>query len=140
MHRSFLQLTVKLIFSLVLLGMLAACAATPSQKKEGIEVRIQARWDGLISGDYASAWEYYSPGFRSANSAVDLEIYWRSRQVETLDATYKSHECTDTLCDVMVDMTYKVMKPVRGLDEWKNNKVIKEKWILTENEWWFVQE
>jgi hypothetical protein len=118
--------------------MLGACAAMPAVKKDGIEQRAQTRWDALIAGEYSTAWALYSPGYRSANSAVDLEISWRSRRVQSVAGVYDSHECTENLCTVKINLTYKVIKPVAGVDEWQNSKIIKEKWILAENEWWYL--
>ncbi len=130
----------RLWLSIALALALAGCATAPMQKKDGLEMRSQARWDALIGGNYEEAWALYSPGHRSSQSVVDLEISWRMRRVQIISAVYDSHSCDEYLCQVGIMLTYKIDRPVTGLEVWENTKVFEEKWIFAEDQWWYLPE
>jgi hypothetical protein len=116
------------------------CAASPAVRDRLIAERAQARWDALLSSDYARAYGYMSPGYRSAHSAADFEIDFRSRRVQYTSADYLGHDCIDASCTVKIKVGYKVVRPVAGLSEWKSTDVIEERWINTDGEWWYLPE
>ena len=122
--------------------LMAGCASTSSlgARDKQIQERAQARWDALLAGDYATAYSYASPGYRSATSAVDFEIAFRLRRVQYTSADYKEHSCEEAVCKVRMEIGHKVIRPVAGLPEWKSAGVIEERWIKTDGEWWFLPE
>ena len=126
----------------VVLALLAGCAtvAPAPTTDDIIAERAQARWDALLARDYATAYSYYSPGFRSRASATDLEIKIRLQRVRWTAAKYRDHTCTGDTCTVRVDVTYEVNAPVPGVSVWKGVQLIEEHWVRTSGEWWYVPE
>ena len=120
--------------------MLGACATSPAARDKVIQERAQARWDALLARDYATAYEYLSPGYRSATSATDFEIAFRSRRLQYLSAEYQGHDCEESACTVRMKLGYKIVRPVAGLPEWNSNSVVQERWINSGGKWWYLPE
>ena len=119
---------------------LASCGGTTPVKadKNPVAERSQARWDMLLAGDYAGAYEYLSPGFRSGTSLTDFEMSMRLRKVRYEQIQYQSHECQESVCTVKLEANYLVGAPVPGLKEYRGSSVIEEQWINTGSEWWYL--
>jgi hypothetical protein len=126
---------------LVLLAvmLLSACATTSTASPENIvKERAQARWDALLDGDFATAYSYYSPGYRSAMTVVDFEIGIRMRKVQYRTAEYQGHSCEKNVCTVRFKVGYQVATPVPGLGDWESDGMVSEQWIKSNSEWWFL--
>jgi len=126
---------------LVLLAvmLLSACATTSTASSEDIvKERAQARWDALLNGDFATAYSYLSPGYRSTITVVDYEIGIRMRKVQYRTAEFQDHSCENNVCTVRFKVAYLVARPVPGMAEWENNSTVPEQWIKSNNEWWFL--
>lgn len=128
-YRLFVMMLVAIILS--------ACAAAPSVEKD-IEIRAQARWDALLAKDYATAYSYHSPGYRSSTSVVDFEIAQRVRRVVWTGAKVEGSSCSGDVCTVNTLTSYRVIRPVPGMTKWENDSVTPEKWVRTNGQWWFV--
>ena len=129
------------VIGLILLAamLLSACATTSSVSPEEIvKERAQARWDALLTGDFATAYSYLSPGYRSANTVVDYEIGIRVRKVQYRTAEYQGHSCEKNLCTVHFKVGYRVARPVPGMDNWESYSTVSEQWIESNGEWWFL--
>lgn len=127
--------------ALLCLSTLAACAMTANDNRDReIPQRAQARWDALLGKDYAAAYAYATPGFRSSNSPTDFEIEVRSRRVRYTAAEYLEHSCDDAACTVKLSVEYTVVRPAAGIPEWKSTSVVEERWVYSEGEWWFLPE
>lgn len=122
---------------LFVLAMLSACAANPAAENDVAE-RAQARWNALLAEDYETARSYYSPGYRSAKSAVDLGIDIRTRKVKYRSATYKDQNCEKDTCTVRMEIGYEVTRPVPGLAKWESKSIVSEKWLKSDGQWWFL--
>lgn len=120
--------------------LLAACAASPAARDELLQQRAQARWDALLAGDFAAAYEYFSPGYRSGKSVADFEIDIRSRRVQYVSAAYQQHACDETACTVKMLVGYRVVRPVAGVPEWNSTSLVEERWINSGGSWWFLPE
>ena len=131
------QKSRSVIMVLYVLAAVSACAANPPADNVVAE-RAQARWDALLAGDYAAAYVYYSPGYRSSKSAVDLGMDIRTRKVKYRSAQYQDQSCEKDTCTVRVEVGYEVTKPVPGLNKWESKSIISEKWIKSDGEWWFL--
>jgi hypothetical protein len=127
---------------MVSLVVLAGCATTsPTAARDTlIQQRAQARWDAILARDYATAYAYATPGYRSATSATDFEIDLRSRRVQYTSGAYKDHSCEEAACTVRISVGYKVARPVAGLSEWNGNSLLEEQWVFSQGEWWFLPE
>ena len=126
---------------LVLLAvmLLSACATTSTASSEDIvKERAQARWDALLNGDFATAYSYLSPGYRSTITVVDYEIRVRMRKVQYRTAEFQDHSCEKNVCTVRFKVGYSVVRPVPGMTEWENNSMVPEQWIKSDGDWWFL--
>jgi hypothetical protein len=129
---------VRATMGVLLLALVSACATVAPTQDEIIAERVQARWDALIARDYAKAYSYYSPAYRSRSTAVDLEIKLRMQRVKWIGAKYVSHSCSGDVCTVDVDLKYQMAKPVPGVSSWGSVNRIQEQWIKVDGQWWFV--
>ena len=124
------------VLLLVFVFGLAGCAG-PGAKPEGgadsqgvVAKKAQSRWDALIKGDLAAAYEYLSPGTRSM---VSLEAYkikirpglWKKVDVDSVT-------CERDRCDVVIMLEYSY----RGM----KSKVtpLNEIWLQEGGSWWYV--
>ena len=126
---------------LVLLAvmLLSACATTSTASSEDVvKERAQARWDALLKGDFATAYSYLSPGYRSTITVVDYEIRVRMRKVQYRTAEFQDHSCEKNICTVRFKVIYSVVRPVPGMAEWENNSTVPEQWIKSDGDWWFL--
>ena len=119
---------------------LTACATSPAARDKAIQQRAQDRWDALLAKDYATAYSYLSPGYRSSVSVTDYEINVRARRVQYVSAEYRSHRCEEAACTVEIMVGYKVDRPLTGLPEWKGSSMVEERWVFTDGKWWFLPE
>ena len=131
--------SVVTVLALLAVILLSACASTSTASSEDIvQERAQARWDALLNGDFATAYSYLSPGYRSTITVVDYEIGIRMRKVQYRMAEYQSHSCEKNVCTVRFKVGYSVVRPVPGMAEWENNSTVPEQWIKSDGEWWFL--
>ena len=129
------------VFMLLLVFLLSACATTTTttpSTDELVKERAEARWEALLSRDYASAYSFYSPGYRSTASVTDFEIEIRLRRVRWTTAEYLKHDCNENTCSVRFRVGYRVSSPVPGVDTWDGYDVITDKWVKTGGEWWYL--
>ena len=115
-----------------LMGSAPAAGASPASTDaaaQQVTARSQLRWNALLKGDMAVAYQFISPGGRSLMSLEQYRPrvntgFWRGAKV-------KEASCAAETCDVtvLVDMT------IEGV---KFTNPIKESWILDAGKWWFV--
>jgi hypothetical protein len=117
---------------------LPGCASSPVSKEDTVQQRAEQRWEAIFARDYAAAYEFYSPGYRSKYSAVDMEIAMRVQKVRWFSADYVDLSCEEKACKVRFDLGYRVAAPVPGVDVFTGWERVEEQWIHTSGEWWFV--
>lgn len=119
---------------------LAACATTPGGGSGGGAVvdRANARWQALVTGDFPTAYSYYSPGYRSSKTVGDFELSMRLRKVQFRGAEYADHECEGESCVLKFNVQYSIASPVPGLTKWESKTILEERWIRTQGEWWYL--
>lgn len=114
---------------------LAGCAtinvdSAPEEKAKVITQRAEARWELLIKGDLAGAYQYLSEGSKSATSLDQYKAKikpgkWREAKVEKV-------ECEREICRVSVQITYDV-KRMKGIQT-----PLTERWIIENGSVWYV--
>ncbi len=131
-----------LLLAFMMTGVLLSACASRTPVPEGpdnfIAERAQNRWDALLAGDFETAYAFYSPGYRSSTSMIDLAFKIRSRRVRWTSAQYKEHRCVENSCTVLFDVGFTVNKPVPGLNKWDGSNIMEEKWVKTDEQWWFL--
>ncbi len=127
---------VKRLGALLLVFGLVGCAGTEIKsntardRQEVVGKRAQLRWDALVKGDLAAAYEYLSPGTRSM---VSLDVYknkirpglWQRARVESVS-------CEVDQCEVnlLVEYSYREMKAAESQ--------VKELWLFDSGDWWYI--
>lgn len=135
------------LLSCVSVALAAGCAAVPADsdgwrqsQREVLISRAEARWDGLIGGDYARAYSYSSPDYRSV---VSLQQYQRKfgrivnwRLARAKDVSYDS----PTVASVSVEVTYQVGGSKVSGETVENVKLMTEKWLYKDGGWWYTDQ
>lgn len=119
------------VFGLVL----GACASLGAggSPEEVVKARSQQRWDLMMKGDMAGAYEFLSP---ASKASVPKENYlkrrtggrfWRSVSTQKV-------ECAKDTCKVTLELLYDLSPDVKNL-----KREIVETWIMDEGAWWLVE-
>ena len=115
---------------------LAACAGTG--KSNGIEARAQTRWDLVLAGNLAEAYEYLSPGVRSSIGSFDYQRSLLITAVRWTSAEVLEAECSEDACSVKVNVDFMVVGALPGVTKFEGKQVITENWVRMDGQWWFV--
>ena len=118
---------------------LAGCATTTSNSPEQHVAKLaQERWDLVLAGDYVEAYEYYSPGYRSAVDLTDYIVEMKVRRVRWISADMKDISCEENVCKLKWQIGYEVFQPVPGMERWSHFTQMEDDWILLNGKWWYV--
>lgn len=107
-------------------------------QKEVLETRAVDRWNALIKRDMEKAYSYTSPEYRSVVSLQQYagkygrSVEWRMARV--VNVSYDG----PAVATVSVEVTYRVGLPGSGGEMFESPKLIFEKWIYKDREWWFT--
>ena len=122
------------ILAVVISGAVAGCAGgfpgVRQDPKQVVAERAQQRWDALVAGDVAKAYSFLSPGTRQAVTLVQYSGgirlgFWKKVQVQGV-------ECPkEDLCEASVLAEYQRGQTIAT--------PLRERWILSEGNWWYVQ-
>ena len=128
----------KAIFLLAYVVIFATACAGNSPKSDSVKERAQLRWESILSNDLDTAYNLYSPGYRSAHSRVDYEIDLRTMRVQWTSAEYIDQECDADRCLVNFRVGFRVHRPVPGLEVFDSKSIVQDTWVKTGGEWWYV--
>lgn len=117
--------------------LLSACA-TPVSKEIQVEQRATARWETLLSGDLAGAYEYLSPGYRSSVTSIQYQQSIVRQQVQWTSAKYLESTCEETTCNVNILVGFTVYGALPGVKSFDGTKDIEESWVLISGNWYLV--
>lgn len=140
----------------VLLGLavllLAACGSTgetrpaPKEAAEAkpayrmaVEQRAQARWDALIARDIATAWQFFTPGYRQLNdeSAYGSDVL--NRPTQWLQAEAERSECDgEDTCTVVVRVRVQAFMPGGGGRPMEVDTWVRESWLKLDGVWYHL--
>jgi hypothetical protein len=119
--------------------MLSACATT-SRTEKSIEARVTARWDTLLAGDLAGAYEFLSPGYRSSVSSLQYQRSLLIKRVQWKGARYIRSECKEITCKVAISLDYVLHGALPGVTSFDGTQTVYESWVLADGQWYFVPE
>lgn len=123
---------------------LAACASGGGSRpvatgKDALETRAVERWNLLIAGKTAEAYEYLSAGVRSTKSREQYATEMGNRPVKWESIAYQSKECAEPdACMVKLVLNYSVELPLVGVGRVHSPAVIVERWIALDKNWYHV--
>ena len=119
--------------------LLAACATTSRDVAEQqLRERSMARWDALLSGDLAGAYEYLSPATRSSVSSLQYQRSILLQRVIWKGAEYIEENCQETTCKVKISLDFVVQGALPGVQSFADTQVVDETWLLVDGTWYFV--
>jgi hypothetical protein len=116
--------------------LLFSCAGTGNSNN--IEVRAQTRWDSLLGGDLAGAYEFLSPGLRSSIGSLDYQRVLLMTKVRWTAAEVLESECDEDACTVKVNIKFLLLGAVPGVKKFEGHQVISESWVRVDGQWWYV--
>lgn len=117
---------------------LAGCASQTVVAPETlIRQRAAERWNALIAGDFASAYGFSAPSFKSIVSQdafrgrIGSAVIWLGTEITQVD-------CAEVVqCKVKLRLDF---KPVLGGGaSQKMSTYIDETWLLEDGQWWIFQ-
>jgi hypothetical protein len=120
------------------LSLLAGCATTDTQPPaQGVKERAMARWDALLGGDLAAAYEYLTPALRSSVSPIAYQRSILLQKVQWTGAKYIGESCEETVCKVTLSIDFVVRGALPGVRSFKDSDEIEETWLLVDGDWYY---
>lgn len=134
------------IFTPLLVALLsAACAGGAGVRsnetaEQTIARRALERWDLLIAKQPEAAWDYLTPGYRSAHDEQSYVTSMRNRPVTWDKVEYKSMECDESVasCFVRLQVTFRVRSSLGMVGEITAQQEIGERWLQLDNDWYVL--
>lgn len=111
-----------------------------AERDHVLRQRVHERWDALMKKDYATAYQFEMPVFRSAYSLQEYQrgfgddIVWEKVEVDRL--LFQG----DDVATIYLNMQYHPAKHVMEGVMPKITSMMTEKWILVDGQWWHVPE
>lgn len=120
---------------------LAGCQQEAEQRpaSEVVQERAQARWDALVDEEFATAWDYYTPGFRQMAPRDQFAADMDARPVQWNAASVISVECQeeDSKCEVLTEVTYQPSGGPKELQSVEVTRDLREEWLFMDGQWWY---
>ena len=106
MKRIVSHIKLNLAGAALCLLLLSGCATTTTQDapETTLEERAMARWDALLGGDLAAAYEFLTPAFRSSVSSLQYQRSILIQKVKWTGAKFIEENCEDTNCKVKISL------------------------------------
>ena len=129
---------------------LAGCASTGKIESAGsaeataaaddVEVRSKQRWEALLAKDYATAYQYLTPGHRAKVTAERYGAQVSVLPVKWTSAEVLASECVEDRCDVRVNLGFRVRSHLPGVGWIDSKQVVVEKWLRLDGAWYYLPE
>ncbi len=112
--------------------------AWQESQRDVLKQRAEARWQAVIKSDLDAAYLFTTPEYRSV---VTVQQYkgkygrvanWRVARV--VNVSYD----VPAVATVSVEVTYRVLLPGSGGEAVETRKLISEKWIYKNRDWWYT--
>jgi hypothetical protein len=126
----------------VLMIVLATPMAVNGQSDNAVQKlasRAMDRWTSLLEQRLSDAYQYESPAYRKI---IDVENYKAGfgGTIEWLSAEVVNAEILEPgeSAEVSVNLSYQIHRPLAGTIKYR--RVIKEVWVMQDDEWWHLTE
>jgi hypothetical protein len=117
---------------------LAGCAGMQQAPEEVVLERAQARWDALLTGNLAEAYEYLSPGYRSAVSLNSWQRAWLTQKINRTGARVTESDCAEDTCNVTISIDYVLIGAIPGVGRLDKTTTIDEDWVRVSGQWYHL--
>jgi hypothetical protein len=130
---------------------LVACSTAPSTStsasadaktaaEAAVSERAVARWNALIARKPDVAYEYLSPGVRSALARDKFVADMSARPVNWISARVYDIACESDACKLTVELEYEVQVPAMGVGKVRAPAHLLEHWVRVKRDWYHVPE
>lgn len=130
------MLKVFIAFPLMLLSVGCASIFDQAPPEERVATRSQERLDLLMAGDIGGAYEYTTPGYRTAQDVRRYGARWAGAAM-WMSASVHQVTCSggevSEVCKATVKVTYR--RPPHAVTD----TFLFEEWILIDGEWFIYQ-
>ena len=99
--------------------------------------RSVALWRAKIGREFAKAYPYYTPGYRSTTTLLQFVDNFPGGRVVWNDVEYVRQECEAAKCKVWMDISYSYLNPAPGVESYPNTRRIEETWLFIDGVWYF---
>ena len=130
------------LLAVVAMFLLGGCAATPQKTpEEAVRARVEAHQQARLANDFELAYSFTSPGYRETHP-YKFYLGKMGASVKRRGFEIKNVACEADMCNVSIDLTYTYMGApgVRMGTDTVMQRVMQEKWIRVDGEWWLVPE
>lgn len=124
---------------------LAACAGTGGSRAAKtadpavLEELSTQRWQHLLAGEFAQAWDYFSPGYQATKPRERYAAEMKDRPVKWTKVEYVGQECAaPDSCKVRVKVGFRVRMAVTGVGWVDADRVVTESWIFLDGKWVYL--
>ena len=130
--------------AMALCATLAACATGGGTRagaggKDELQARALERWNLLIEGKTAEAYDFLSAGVRSTKSREQYASEMANRPVKWEKVKYESKECAKPdACVVKLVLDYSVELPLASVGRVSSPAAVEERWIALDGNWYHV--
>ena len=129
------MLATRLTLTVLLLLLLVACGAEPSE--QSLDERVLARWGHMVERDFQAAWVFYTPGFRQTNPQQAFANEMAQRPVRWTGVEWMGAECAADVCEVTVRVGFRAVGAPSGMSSVEVVRDLRERWLLIDGQWWY---
>lgn len=135
---SLLALSLALVLSGCATTGPAAGGQTKAMQSASPEVRSIEKWKSLINRDFAAAWEFQTPGARSATDRESYVATMNTRPVSWLGVRFVEKECAaEDSCLISLELQFQVGLGGR-MGTVNAPSFISERWIRVDGVWYYA--
>ncbi|MBX3725763.1 MAG: hypothetical protein KF823_07580 [Xanthomonadales bacterium] len=133
-----------LTLAMMVWALLAGCASNPAGRAPAdplvaLEQRATARWQHLIADQFAEAYAFFSPGYRSTRSLEGYASGARSAALRWDGIEWQEARCAnEDSCTAILLLTYSVRMP--GAGDVPGVRQVEEQWVRLDGTWYHVPE
>lgn len=130
---------MKRLIVLALIILLPGCAMLqPRPAEEVVAERALERWAAIAERDFATAYEYLSPGAKQLQSEGAYAEQMRRSMVRWNGAEVTDVSCDETRCEVRVEIAVTVIGALQGARRVNTTAPANETWLKSGRKWYFV--
>ena len=130
------------LLAVVVMFLLGGCAAMPQKTPENaVRARVEAHQQARPENNFELAYTFTSPGYRETHPYKSY-LGKMGAMVKRRSYEIKDVACEADLCNVSIELSYSYLGAA-GAKMGKDTvmqRVMTEKWIRVDGEWWLVPE
>lgn len=115
----------------------SSVADTAEKRREILQKRVTARWDALIRKDFAAAYSFNSPAYRTLyskerfQSSFGNKVNWK--RVEVVKVDFKGEDAATVGINLYI--VYNALQMGKPIDM---KTYVEEPWVYVDGQWWYL--